>query len=220
MQPTPPTVSPSLHNRAASSGTDTSTARFVGVDIARFLAIIGMMATHLLAVNAMNPGASELDQTIGTFAETFTSGIAAPLFALLGGLSMVFATRRLLREKRVGGAIAAIALRGAILVLIGMLLGLIESPIVVVLAYYGVAMLLLAPLIAARSWILASLATVLAVAGGALNAAVRTELGVVGEGGSVTFEAFFNAPSKTSGRCCSRGNILQSRGSYTCSLVF
>lgn len=162
--------------------------RYLGVDLARFLAIAGMMATHLIAVNAMNPTASEFEQGAAQLAQTLTSGIAAPLFAVLGGLSAVFATRRLLREGRVGAAIAAVALRGAILILIGLLLGLIVSPVVVVLAYYGVAMILVAPLVAAPSWVLAALAIAFGIAGGPLNALARGALGVVNEGGSVSFE--------------------------------
>lgn len=168
--------------------------RYLGVDLARFLAIVGMMATHLVAVNAMNPTASEFEQGAAQLAQTLTSGIAAPLFAVLGGLSAVFATRRLLRTGRVGAAIAAVAIRGAILILIGLLLGMIVSPVVVVLAYYGVAMILIAPLVAAPSWVLATLAIAFGIAGGPLNALARGALGVVNEGGSVTFESLFADP--------------------------
>lgn len=168
--------------------------RYIGVDLARFLAIVGMMATHLIAVNAMNPAVSSFEQGAAQLAQTLTSGIAAPLFAVLGGLSAVFATRRLLGEGRIGAAIAAVAIRGGILVLVGLLLGLIVSPIVVVLAYYGVAMLLVAPLVAAPSWVLAAVAVVLGAAGGPLNALARDALGVVNEGGSVTFEPLIADP--------------------------
>lgn len=167
-----------------------SRARFVGVDIARFLAIAGMMATHLIAINAMNPAASPFEQGAAQWAQTLTSGIAAPLFAVLGGLSSVFATRRLLRDGRTGAAIGAVALRGAILILVGLLLAFVVSPVVVVLAYYGVAMILVAPLIAVRGPVLVAIAAILGLAGGPLNAAVRGGLGVVNEGGSVSFELF------------------------------
>lgn len=165
--------------------------RYIGVDIARFLAIVGMMATHLIVVNVSE---SPFEQSAGQIAQTLTAGIAAPLFAVLGGVSAVFATRRLRQEGRVGAAIGAVMLRGAILILIGLLLGLVDSPIVVVLAYYGVAMLLVAPLIAAPSWLLAGLAVVLGVVGGPLNALARQGLATVNEGGSVTFEPLIADP--------------------------
>jgi len=184
--------------RAAQSHASLATrtrVRYLGVDLARFLAIVGMMATHLVAVNAMNPTASEFEQGAAQLAQTLTSGIAAPLFAVLGGLSAVFATRRLLRAGRVGAAIAAVTIRGAILILIGLLLGLVVSPVVVVLAYYGVAMILIAPLVAAPSWVLATLALAFGIAGGPLNALARGALGVVNEGGSVSFELLAADPS-------------------------
>lgn len=193
--PAPPVRVASLHQSPSRRGTGRAArARYFGVDIARFLAIVGMMATHLLAENAMNPGAAPFEQGAGQVALTLTTGIAAPLFAVLGGLSLVFAARRPLKEGRIGAAMGAVAIRGGILILLGLLLGLIDSPLVIVLAYYGIAMLLLAPLIAAPSWLLTSLAVVLGVGGGAMNALVRGALGVVNEGGSVTFDAITADP--------------------------
>lgn len=169
--------------------------RYVGVDLARFLAIAGMMATHLVAISAMLPGLSPFEQTTGSVAQTLTSGIAAPLFAVLGGLSLVFASRAPLRDGRRGAAISGILIRGAILVLIGMLLGMMQVPIIVVLAYYGLAMIIAAPAILLPSWAIAGIAAVLAVAVPPLNAMARSALGVVNEGGSVTFESFSGDPA-------------------------
>lgn len=169
--------------------------RYIGVDLARFLAIAGMMATHLVAISAMLPGLSPFEQTAGSVAQTLTSGIAAPLFAVLGGLSLVFASRAPLRDGRRGAAISGILIRGAILVLIGMLLGMLQVPIVIVLAYYGLAMIIAAPAILLPSWAIAGIAAVLAVAIPPLNAMARSALGVVNEGGSVTFESFSGDPA-------------------------
>src|SRR5690606_7688270 len=70
-------------------------------------------------------------------------------------------------------------------------LGMIENPIVVVLAYYGTAMLLVAPLVAARSWVLAVLGIGIGVVGGPLNASLRVALDIADyEGRSVTFDTF------------------------------
>ena len=168
--------------------------RYIGVDLARLLAIAGMMATHLVAAGAAFARPDSFEATAANLAVVMTSGIAAPLFAVLGGVSAVFASRRLLAEGRTGAAIAAIALRGAILILIGLLLGLIVSPVVVVLAYYGVAMLLVAPLIRVRGPILIGVCVVIALASGPLNALARGALGIVNEGGSVTFEALAVQP--------------------------
>lgn len=168
--------------------------RYVGVDLARFLAIVGMMATHLVAITAMLPGMSPFAESAGSVAQTLTSGIAAPLFAVLGGLSLVFASRAPLRDGRRGAAVAGILIRGAILVLIGMLLGMLEVPIVIVLAYYGLAMIIAAPAVLLPSWAVAGLAALLAVAVPPLNALARSALEIVNEGGSVTFESFAADP--------------------------
>lgn len=165
--------------------------RYIGVDLARFLAIAGMMAAHLITIVEWNPFASDSALSAAEITNTLTEGIAAPLFAVLGGLSAVFATGRLLREHRIGSAVAAVAIRGALLVLLGLLLGMIENPIVVVLAYYGTAMLLVAPLVAVRSWVLAVLGIGVGVVGGPLNASLRVALDIADyEGRSVTFDTF------------------------------
>ncbi|UOR01040.1 heparan-alpha-glucosaminide N-acetyltransferase domain-containing protein [Leucobacter allii] len=166
-------------------------ARFIGVDLARFLAIAGMMAAHLVTIVEWDPAITPSAQAAADVANALTEGIAAPLFAVLGGVSSVFATRSLLRDRRPGGAIAAVAVRGALLLLLGLLLGQIENPVVVVLAYYGTAMILVAPLIAARGWVIGVVIAALTAAGGAVNAAVRLGLRVADyEGRAVSFDTF------------------------------
>ena len=188
------TVPPATSAPLSASPTPTETpsrgaarVRYIGVDLARFLAIVGMMATHLLVAGASAvPGSPEFVANEVTL--TVAAGTSAALFAVLGGVSMVLAARRRIAEGRTGAAIGAIVVRALIVILIGLLLGGIVSPVVVVLAYYGVAMLLVAPLIAAPGWLLASIALVLGIASGPLNALARQGLGVVNEGGSVNFE--------------------------------
>lgn len=169
------------------------TARYIGVDVARFLAIAGMMAAHLVTIGALLAEPGSFAESAGALTDTLTEGIAAPLFAVLGGVSVVFASRRPLREGRVGAAISGTLIRGALLILIGLLLGLIETPVAIVLAYYGAAMILVAPLIAARGLILGLLAGALGLVGGPLNAMLReglSELTTTDPSGSVTFEDF------------------------------
>ena len=55
-------------------------SRIVGIDIARCLALVGMIATHVLA--ARNP-----DGSLG-FAEVVAGGRASALFAVLAGVSL------------------------------------------------------------------------------------------------------------------------------------
>ena len=72
--------------------------RYVGVDLARFVAIAGMMAAHLIAVKISLPGLSEADRPYFNVMSLVTNGTAAALFAVLGGISVVFATGKLLRN--------------------------------------------------------------------------------------------------------------------------
>lgn len=171
--------------------------RYVGVDLARFVAVVGMIAAHLVASSASDPSISEFERWIAETTDTLTNGIAAPLFAVLGGVSAVFATRRALAARRVGAAVGVIALRGMLLIAIGLGLGFAVSPIIVVLAYYGAAMVIAAVFVGAPSWVLAVVAVVLTATGGTVNATVRESLGVVMEGGTPSFATFAEQPLET-----------------------
>ena len=156
--------------------------RYVGIDLARFIAIAGMMAAHLLAPLAMFPGVSDSDRELAMGASLISNGAPAALFAVLGGVSIVFATRKQLSGGLVGKAMASVAVRGVVLIVLGVLLGFVDNNIIVILAYYGVAMILVAPLIKAKSWVLASLAAVLGLGFGWLNITLRRSLEVHMEG--------------------------------------
>lgn len=154
--------------------------RYVGVDLARFIAIAGMMAAHLIAMKYMLPHTEDSERPYLEVVSLVTNGTAAALFAVLGGVSIVFATQKLLRNGQRWKATAAVAVRGAVLIVLGVALGSIDNSIIVILAYYGVAMILVSPLVAVRSWVLGAIAGVLALAFGWLNihlrAAIQTPL--------------------------------------------
>lgn len=156
--------------------------RYVGVDLARFIAIAGMMAAHLLAPLAMFPGVSDSERELAAGTSLISNGAPAALFAVLGGVSIVFATRGQLSRGLTGKAMASVAVRGLVLIALGVLLGFVDNNIIVILAYYGVAMVLVAPLVNAKSWVLASLAAVLGLSFGWINSAVRRSLEVHMEG--------------------------------------
>lgn len=169
--------------------------RYVGVDLARFVAIAGMMAAHLIAIRASLPGVSEPDQAVAKSVELVSNGAPAALFAVLGGISIVFATRKYLRDQQPGKAIAAVAVRGVALIILGVLLGFVDNAIVVILAYYGVAMVIAAPFVVIkRSWILATIAIVLGVFSGWINASVRAALEQSFEGPHINVEFLSNDP--------------------------
>lgn len=121
-----------------------STARIVGFDVARCLALVGMMLTHVL-----DPGTPILQ---------LTSGRSSALFAVLAGVSLALmsgrttpvtgAARGLLRRR--------IAVRAVVVSLIGLVLGGLDSGVAVILVVYGVLFLLALPFLGLRARALAA----------------------------------------------------------------
>ncbi len=151
--------------------------RMVGIDFARFLAIIGMFCAHLMPSSGL-PGHVP-------WLSTVVDGNASTLFAVVGGISVVLATRSYLERGYVAAARWAMAARGILIILIGATLALAPGSIVVVLVYFGVAMLCSIPFLrTSPKWLLV-FAGVLAVVGPIVNVNVRQALDVIGEGGGV-----------------------------------
>jgi hypothetical protein len=132
------------------------TARILGLDLARFVAVVGMMATHVWLYSDL------VDGRRVWFSEQF-EGRASALFAVLAGVGAVLATRSALAAGRRGGARRMLAGRGLALVVTGLTAGLLANPILVILAYYGVMFWLLALVVTWPRWALAVAAGVLAV---------------------------------------------------------
>ncbi|WGW13126.1 heparan-alpha-glucosaminide N-acetyltransferase domain-containing protein [Saxibacter everestensis] len=107
-----------------------STERLHGVDAARGLALLGMMATHLVALSDGwgNP----------SWAALF-SGRASALFAVLAGVGLALSTGREAAPSGRGlaAARAGVLTRAAIIVAIGLTLGLVPTTAAVILVHYG-----------------------------------------------------------------------------------
>jgi hypothetical protein len=144
-------------------------SRILGLDDARFLALIGMMATHLWASNVDNywstPWVSEI-----------IAGKAAALFAVLAGVGIGLATDGLIVTGRVAAARLTVFGRGLALVVVGMTLGLLPGGIIVILVYYGVAFWLVIPLLQRPAASLLRLAVACAVAWPLISAFLRLAL--------------------------------------------
>ena len=143
--------------------------RIVGVDVARCLALLGMMATHVL------PGVVDGEVTL---AHQVAAGRSSALFAVLAGVSLVLVTgtRSPVRGAAWRAAYAGLAARAGMVGLIGLLLGEVRSGIAVILAYYAVFFLLAGPFLALRSRWVALAAVVLAGAAPVLSLLLRREL--------------------------------------------
>ena len=127
--------------------------RIVGLDVARCLALVGMIATHTLPALEPN-GVTVVQQVAG--------GRSAALFALLAGvsLSLMSGRRTPLRGQDRLAVSVGLVVRAALIALVGLLLGSLGSGIAIILTYYGVLFLMGIPFLGLRARALAVLSGV------------------------------------------------------------
>ena len=132
---------------------DVAPGRVVGVDVARALALVGMMATHLL------PG--RLGDTV-PWAQQLAGGRASALFAVLAGVSIALVSGRGIpvRGRDRAAVSARLVVRALLVGALGLALGAVPTVIAVILASYAVLFLLGLPFLglgprALASWAVA-----------------------------------------------------------------
>ena len=136
-------------------------ARLYGIDAARGLALLGMMATHLLPTFESNA-----DLTPTWIGLTF-SGRAAALFAVLAGVGLALSTgkHKPLAGPELSAARRGVALRALVIAAVGLTLGGVEVNLAIILVHYAVLFLCVLPFLGleikrlcawAAGWILAS----------------------------------------------------------------
>ncbi|MEO5321453.1 heparan-alpha-glucosaminide N-acetyltransferase domain-containing protein [Arthrobacter sp. CC3] len=120
--------------------------RLTGLDAARGLALLGMMATHILALFE-----ADANQT-PTWVGLVFSGRAAALFAVLAGIGLALSTgkERPLEGAALSAARRGIALRAFVIAFIGLSLGGLEVNIAVILVHYAVLFLCVLPFLGLR----------------------------------------------------------------------
>jgi hypothetical protein len=140
--------------------------RVVGVDVARALALLGMMATHLL------PGQIGFDVP---WPQQLAGGRASALFAVLAGVSVALVSGRTSPVRGLTRYAASVRLvvRAGIIGALGLLLGMLPTGIAVILAYYAVLFVLALPFLGLRAGQLATLAVAWAVVAPAVTQALR-----------------------------------------------
>lgn len=115
-----------------------SPQRLTGIDAARGLALLGMMATHIMPL---------YDAGTPTFVGDTFSGRSAALFAVLAGLSLALYTGRTTPHE--GGKLRSdrrgLAMRAAVIAFIGFVIGGAETSIAIILVHYGVLFLVALP---------------------------------------------------------------------------
>ncbi|WP_166344844.1 heparan-alpha-glucosaminide N-acetyltransferase domain-containing protein [Phytoactinopolyspora limicola] len=131
--------------------------RLQGVDAARGVALIGMIAVHI------TPSIGDDGQS--TLAHLLASGRASALFALLAGVGLALASGGTIppRGARLRQAFAGTATRAALLITVGMILGQLDSGVAVILVYYGLFFILALPFLGLRARTLLPLAATWAV---------------------------------------------------------
>ena len=150
------TAKPSKAPRSSSAA-----ERLRGIDAARGLALLGMMATHLLPTFESNA-----DLTPTWIGLTF-SGRAAALFAVLAGIGLALSTGKEVPAEgtRLGAARRGIALRAVVIAAVGLTLGGLEVNLAIILVHYAVLFLCVLPFLGlkpkalcawAAGWILVS----------------------------------------------------------------
>ena len=145
---------------AASGAVRTRAPRLVGVDAARGVALLGMMAIHIVS--------SETAAGTMSTAWALAAGKSAALFAVLAGVGIAFTTGRtqVLHGRRRAAAAAALVVRALLIGCIGLLLGSVVpfDTAGVILAYYAVLFVLAVPLLGLSVRSLVALTGVTAVA--------------------------------------------------------
>ncbi|WP_454086217.1 DUF418 domain-containing protein [Georgenia sp. Marseille-Q6866] len=138
--------------------------RIVGVDIARGLAVIGMFVAHL--------GHSGPDGLHSPSWFVVADGRPSAMFAVLAGVSIALfpGGRPVPRGPALPHGWLRIATRAGVVLVIGLLLELLGTPVAVILPSYAVTFLLVAPFIGLRPWLVGVLAAVAAVVGPTLLA--------------------------------------------------
>lgn len=115
--------------------------RLAGIDAARGLALLGMMATHVLPTFDSNP------ELTPTWVGLVFSGRAAALFAVLAGIGLALSTgkQQPLRGTELRAARRGIALRALVVGAAGLTLGGLEVNISIILVHYAVLFLCVLP---------------------------------------------------------------------------
>ncbi|MCL8025261.1 heparan-alpha-glucosaminide N-acetyltransferase domain-containing protein [Nocardioides bruguierae] len=142
-------------------------ARLIGVDLARLLALLAMMATHLVSV-------ANDDGTPSAVGWWF-SGRASALFAVLAGVSLALLSGRTrpARGRAWARAAAGLLARALVVGAVGLVLGGLDSGIAVILVNYAVLFVLGALLVPLGARVLLGLALVWVVLGPGLLQVLR-----------------------------------------------
>lgn len=149
--------------------------RIGGVDVARGVAVLGMMTAH---VGVTGPDLWSAEGWLRV-----ADGRSAALFAVLAGLSIALLSggRRPASGVVLGRARVRLAVRGLLLLVLGVLLTALGAPIAVILQTYGLLFALTLPVLRLPPASLALLSVAVALGGPGLAFAVTDALTAAGD---------------------------------------
>ncbi|MDQ0850946.1 putative membrane protein [Arthrobacter sp. B3I9] len=136
-----------------------SGVRLAGIDAARGLALLGMMATHVLPIFEHDA------QLTPTWVGLVFSGRASALFAVLAGVGLALSTgkERPLQGPELSAARRGVACRALVVAAVGLTVGGLEVNIAIILVHYALLFLCVLPflgldvgrlLVLAAGWVL------------------------------------------------------------------
>lgn len=131
----------SAHSPSPSASSLRTRPRLTGVDAARGLALLGMMATHLMPT--FEPNAELTPTWVGL---TF-SGRASALFAVLAGVGLALSTGRgvPLTGHPLNLVRRGIAMRALVIAVVGLTLGGLDVNVAIILVHYALLFLCVLP---------------------------------------------------------------------------
>ncbi|WP_267423889.1 MULTISPECIES: heparan-alpha-glucosaminide N-acetyltransferase domain-containing protein [unclassified Curtobacterium] len=123
-------------------------ARLSGVDVARAVALLGMMAAHVGGIT------DHLDWSDPSSWSAVVNGRSSSLFAVLAGVSVGLVSGRTSPPgpPEIGRVRARLGIRAVLIVMIGVALMLLGTPVYVILPTYGVLFLLVLPALRWPRW--------------------------------------------------------------------
>jgi uncharacterized membrane protein len=159
-----------VHPRDRAVRAPVAGKRLVGVDAARGVALIAMMAVHLLP--GMEAGGDP------SWSDQIARGRAAAAFALLAGVALALANGRgqPLQGRAWASAGAGLLVRCVCIAVIGFALGMVDSGLAIILVNYALLFALAIPLLGLRAPALATLAVAVTVLVPVWSHVVRADL--------------------------------------------
>lgn len=152
--------------------------RLVGVDAARALALLGMIAAHLIERTTPDGEPS--------FAFSLVDGRSSATFAVLAGVGLALADGGHAGPRTpYGRMVARTAVRALCILLVGLVLTDMGPPVAVILQYYAVLFLLLAPLLRLPVAVLGIGGLAWLGMAPVVSHAIRESTGLVGPGAQV-----------------------------------